>query len=398
MKMEIMKLGFMLCFLFVHAIVQGATFNVMDHGAKADEKTDDAKAFEDTWNAACGSSGSATIAIPQGKYLLGPLTFTGPCKNVASMMIKMDGYLMGVTDLNKYPTGDWIFFSGVDGLTISGGGTFDGQGGAIWHLNDCQKNPNCKLLPTNLKFIGMTNLVLNGFTSLNSKNFHFGIVGCTNVKASNLKIIAPGDSVNTDGMHIERCTGVTIQNTKIGTGDDCISLGQGLTNVFISQVICGPGHGISVGSLGKYPDEKDVTGIIVTDSTIIGTLNGIRIKSWPNSPTASTVSNITFQNIDMNNVANPIIIDQLYCPSGSCPNTSPSRVAISDVTFKNVKGSYTSDMGVTLHCSQGFPCQNVKLEEINLQYQGTKALTTPKAECLNVKATYTGSQVPPPCA
>lgn len=76
----------------------------------------------------------------------------------------------------------------------------------------------------------------------------------------------------------------------------------------------------SIGSLGKYPGEKDVTGLIIRDSTITGTMNGVRIKSWANSPSPSKVSNITFDNIVLKDVSNPIIIDQLYCPSGRCPN------------------------------------------------------------------------------
>lgn len=75
----------------------------------------------------------------------------------------------------------------------------------------------------------------------------------------------------------------------------------------------------SVGSLGKYAYEKDVCGLIVRDSTLSGTANGIRIKTWENSPTELTASNMTFDNIIMNNVANPIIIDQSYCPYASCP-------------------------------------------------------------------------------
>ena len=90
----------------------------------------------------------------------------------------------------------------------------------------------------------MTNTVIDGITSLNSKNFNFGVVECKNFKAINFKVTNPGDSPNTDGMHVERCSDVTIEGAQIGTGDDCISLGQGLTNVQISKVTCGPGHGI----------------------------------------------------------------------------------------------------------------------------------------------------------
>ncbi|XXG58564.1 hypothetical protein AAC387_Pa04g0847 [Persea americana] len=370
-------------------------FNIMDHGAKADGKTDDAQAFQDTWTAACGSSGPATIIVPKGDYWMGPLKFTGPCKGVPSITMKLDGHLLAETDLNKFPSGDWVYFGWIDGLTITGTGVFDGQGASIWHLNDCQQNEKCKLLPTNVKFMSMTNTVIDGITSLNSKNFNFGVVECKNFKAINFKVTNPGDSPNTDGMHVERCSDVTIEGAQIGTGDDCISLGQGLTNVQISKVTCGPGHGISVGSLGKYPDEKDVTGLIVSDSTISDTLNGIRIKSWGNSPSASSVSNVTFENITFKNVNNPIIIDQEYCPGGACANEVPSKVQISDVTFKNIQGTSASEVGVTLLCSKGLPCKNVKLQDINITpSKGAAPLTS---TCSNIKALYMGTQVPPPC-
>ncbi|XXG58562.1 hypothetical protein AAC387_Pa04g0846 [Persea americana] len=370
-------------------------FNIMDHGAKADGKTDDAQAFQDTWTAACGSSGPATIIVPKGDYWMGPLKFTGPCKGVPSITMKLDGHLLAETDLNKFPSGDWVYFGSIDGLTITGTGVFDGQGASIWHLNDCQQNEKCKLLPTNVKFISMTNTVIDGITSLNSKNFNFGVVECKNFKAINFKVTNPGDSPNTDGMHVERCSDVTIEGAQIGTGDDCISLGQGLTNVQISKVTCGPGHGISVGSLGKYPDEKDVTGLVVSDSTISDTLNGIRIKSWGNSPSASSVSNVTFENITFKNVNNPIIIDQEYCPGGACANEVPSKVQISDVTFRNIQGTSASEVGVTLLCSKGLPCKNVKLQDINITpSKGAAPLTS---TCSNIKALYMGTQVPPPC-
>ncbi|XXG58561.1 hypothetical protein AAC387_Pa04g0846 [Persea americana] len=385
-------LSFICCFI---GVALCGEFNIMDHGAKADGKTDDAQAFQDTWTAACGSSGPATIIVPKGDYWMGPLKFTGPCKGVPSITMKLDGHLLAETDLNKFPSGDWVYFGSIDGLTITGTGVFDGQGASIWHLNDCQQNEKCKLLPTNVKFISMTNTVIDGITSLNSKNFNFGVVECKNFKAINFKVTNPGDSPNTDGMHVERCSDVTIEGAQIGTGDDCISLGQGLTNVQISKVTCGPGHGISVGSLGKYPDEKDVTGLVVSDSTISDTLNGIRIKSWGNSPSASSVSNVTFENITFKNVNNPIIIDQEYCPGGACANEVPSKVQISDVTFRNIQGTSASEVGVTLLCSKGLPCKNVKLQDINITpSKGAAPLTS---TCSNIKALYMGTQVPPPC-
>lgn len=72
-----------------------------------------------------------------------------------------------------------------------------------------------------------------------------------------------------------------------------------------------------MGSLGRYTEEEDVKGIMVENCTINGTQNGVRVKTWPGDH-ASNATNLTFQNIVMFNVSNPIIIDQQYCPNHSC--------------------------------------------------------------------------------
>lgn len=59
-----------------------------------------------------------------------------------------------------------------------------------------------------------------------------------------LKINAPSWSPNTDGIHIQSSSGITISNSAIMTGDDCISVGPGTKNLWIERIACGPGHGI----------------------------------------------------------------------------------------------------------------------------------------------------------
>ena len=132
-------------------------------------------------------------------------------------------------------------------------------------------------------------------------------------------ITAPANSPNTDGIHVGRSSQITINNADIGTGDDCISFGDGAQDITVNQVTCGPGHGISVGSLGKYQSEEPVSGIRVTGATLSNTDNGVRIKTWPAS-SSGVASDIHFEDVVMNNVANPIIIDQNYCPNGQCSN------------------------------------------------------------------------------
>jgi hypothetical protein len=67
----------------------------------------------------------------------------------------------------------------------------------------------------------------------------------------------------------------------------------------------------SIGSLGRYNNELDVSGITVSKCTLKSTMYGVRIKTWAGSD-PSQASDITFEDISMENVNNPIIIDQNY--------------------------------------------------------------------------------------
>lgn len=63
-------------------------------------------------------------------------------------------------------------------------------------------------------------------------------------------------------------------------GDDCISIQTGCSNVYVHNVDCGPGHGISIGSLGKDNTRACVSNITVRDVNIHNSMNGVRIKTW----------------------------------------------------------------------------------------------------------------------
>ena len=162
-----------------------------------------------------------------------------------------------------------------------------------------------------LKFNKVNNSVVTNIASLNSMQFHFHLHRANNISFSNLNITAPGNSPNTDGMHISLSDRISVSNSIIGTGDDCISVGHSSTNIAITNITCGPGHGISVGSLGKRPEEQSVDGVTVTNCTFTNTTNGARIKTWIGT-NPGEAKNIVYEDLIMNNVQNPVIIDQSY--------------------------------------------------------------------------------------
>lgn len=95
-----------------------------------------------------------------------------------------------------------------------------------------------------LRVTNSNNIKIISLMSLNSQMFHIVINHCLNVHLEGVKVIASGESPNTDGIHVQQSTNVAIINTSIKTGDDCVSIGPGTKNLWIERVTCGPGHGI----------------------------------------------------------------------------------------------------------------------------------------------------------
>nr|CAB3449220.1 unnamed protein product [Digitaria exilis] len=334
--------------------VPAGPLDIVQLGAKGDGKSDATQAILKAWKNACDSTGTQKITIPAGNFLTGALELAGPCKS--SIIIRLDGNLLGTGDLNAYKK-NWIEIQNVDNLSINGHGTIDGQGPLVWKKNE-------------------------GITLLNSKFFHMKIFSSQNVLVDKVTIKAPGDSPNTDGIHIGDSTNITITGTTIGVGDDCISIGPGSKMIRVHGVHCGPGHGISVGSLGRYKDEKDVEDVKVTDCTLVGTSNGLRIKSYEDSKSSPKASKFLYEGVTMDNVSYPIIIDQKYCPNNICVKSGASKVAVSDVIFRNIHGTSNTPEAVTLSCANNLPCQGVQLVNVDIKYNKSNNKTM--AVCKNV--------------
>ncbi|MBA0856915.1 hypothetical protein Goshw_004829 [Gossypium schwendimanii] len=369
-------------------------FNVVDFGAKPDGATTSTINFIRAFKEACNHNGRAMLVIPEGNFVVGSMLLSGPCTFQPPLMVQFAGNLLPQDSTVAAENADWITFMNFNGLFISGKGTINGQGEKKAWNSVCE---GCRRQSANLKLIKLNDVLISGITSVNAKGFHMMISVCNNFVITNVNISAPDESPNTDGIHMSKTNKVRISDSTIGTGDDCVSMIHGTTNVTIENVKCGPGHGFSIGSLGHYEDEFDVFGITVRNCSLSRTENGARIKTYRNE-SPSKASGIIFQDLIMDNVKNPILIDQEYA---SIKNSVDSKVLISDVEFSNIRGTTVSKIAIILACSQSFPCQGITLKDIHLEYSGPPDHNedTPfSSNCTNVKVNYIGEQMPPPCA
>ncbi|CAN4086385.1 unnamed protein product [Withania somnifera] len=366
------------------------TFNVINFGAVGDGRTDDLPAFLKAWEAVCQSESSSVILVipKRKKFLLTPSTFDGPCKP-SRIHIQVSGNIIAPNSKSGWDgraINAWITFSNINHLTVNGNGVFDGRGD-IWWSNPClddniSQETQCKG-PTALIFRRCDQLRVRGVTLIRSARSHIILTACNEVSIAKIRIMSPGDSPNTDGIDVSASTNVRIHNSLIATGDDCVAIGGGSFNVNISGITCGPGHGISIGSLGEGGFEV-VEDVNVRNCTIKDTLTGVRIKTWQGGK--GYARRIAFEGIKFDAVNNPIIIDQFYCPSQvNCKNDTDA-VALSDITFRGILGTSLMDEVINLSCSETVGCKNILVDRVYISSVNGNPV---HAKCINAHGRYT---------
>ncbi|XP_044976441.1 polygalacturonase At1g48100-like isoform X2 [Hordeum vulgare subsp. vulgare] len=353
----------------------GAVFNVVDFGAKGDGVSDDTKAFQSAWAAAC-KQGASTVLVPSElEFLVGPISFSGPyCK--PNILFQLEGTILAPTNAKAWGSGllQWLEFTKLSGLSIQGSGTINGRGQQWWTYSDpnddedddtynqeLERMPRVK--PTALRFYGSSNVVVAGITIVNSSQCHLKFDNCQGVLVHDLTISSPENSLNTDGIHLQNSKDVSIHHTNLACGDDCISIQTGCSNIYIHNVNCGPGHGISIGGLGRDNTKACVSNVTVRDVNMFRTMTGVRIKTWQGG--IGLVQDIRFSNIQVSEVQTPIMIDQFYCDKRTCTNQT-SAVAVSGVQYENIRGTFTIK---PLHfaCSDSSPCSGITLTGVQLK-------------------------------
>ncbi|KAL2327857.1 hypothetical protein Fmac_021284 [Flemingia macrophylla] len=349
---------------------KGSTFDVLSFGAKGNGVSDDSEALLAAWKGACNVVG-ATVKIPaQLKFLIKPVTLQGPC--MPDLTLQIDGTVSAPPEASSWPKSNlfqWINLKWVQNFTIKGSGIVDGQGYNWWSSSEFYDTDTQKIYkqipgmkPTAIRFYSSNFVTIRDIRIINSPLCHLKFDNSKGIKVDNITISAPENSPNTDGIHLQNTHDVEILRSIIGTGDDCISIQTGCSNIHVHHINCGPGHGISLGGLGKDKSAACVSDIIVEDISMKNTLYGARIKTWQGG--IGMVKNVSFSRIQIYDVMFPIMIDQYYCDKQTCKNQT-STVVISGVKFDQISGTYGMQP-VHLACSNSIPCTDVDLSDIQL--------------------------------
>jgi len=189
--------------------------------------------------------GGGVVIIPKGTYLSGALFF----KPNTHLYISEGAVLKGSDNISDYPLMEsrmegqnldyypaLVNAYGVNGFTISGKGTIDGNGRKYWESfwERRKENPNCTNLEVSrprLIFIWNCDNVQIQDVNLHNSGFRTShYYKCNNVKIIDLHIFSPYESVkapSTDAIDIDACSNVLIKGCYMSVNDDAIALKGG---------------------------------------------------------------------------------------------------------------------------------------------------------------------------
>ena len=222
----------------------GKKYTITDYGVANDStilQTEKIQAVIDR----AAENGGGVIIIPKGTFLSGSIFF----KPKTHLYMEEGAVLKGSDDISNFAIvntrieGQSLkYFAAlvnadkVNGFTISGKGTINGNGHRYWksfwlRRQVIPKCTNMDELRPRLVYISNSNDVqISGVRLMNSPFWTTHIYRCNNIKLLNLHIFAPAAPVkapSSDAIDIDVCSNVLVKNCYMSVNDDAVALKGG---------------------------------------------------------------------------------------------------------------------------------------------------------------------------
>jgi polygalacturonase len=317
----------------------------------------------------------------------------------------------GVECFNYSPL---IYARDCENIAITGRGLLLGQGKAWWGWEKHQARCRAKqyemvlqdvpvdqrifgsvelpLRPQFIQPINCTNVLLEDFTIAEAGPcWTLHLAYCRNVIVRRVKINAP-DGPNTDGIDIDSCRNVIVEDCELATGDDCISLKSGLNeegwrvnrpteNVIIRRVRATAGiGGFTIGS----EMSGGVRDVFVHDCEFENLCAGIRMKAARGR--GGVVEDIHVRNIKMGHMRGDAIEitteigGSFVKPDGKAPTFR--NIQIRDITCDQARSA------ARMIGQSDAPFRDINLENIVIQAnEGLYCVAANGMNLVNVRIT-----------
>jgi polygalacturonase len=366
------------------------TVSIVRYGAKSDALFLNTNAINKAIDD-CNKKGGGVVIIPAGLWITGPIVI----KSNVNLHLQKNALLQFSSDFNQYPLveGNWeglpqmrnqspLSAGNAQNIAITGFGIIDGAGEAwrmvkkdkltetqwknlvasggvlsadkkTWYPSDKSykgstiDNPGVMkpgktmseyeavkdfLRPNLLVFTNCNRVLLEGVTFQNSPAWCLHPLMTNNLTVRNVYVKNPWYAQNGDGIDVESCSNVLIENSTFDVGDDgiCIKSGRDAEgrkrgmptqNVIVRSSTVYHAHGGFVIGSEMSGGAKN---IFVYNCSFIGTDIGLRFKTTRGR--GGLVENIYINNINMKDIpAEAILFDMYYAAKDPVPLAGEKR-------------------------------------------------------------------------
>ncbi len=353
------------------------TINIVKYGAVSDGNTLNTKSINGAIDA-CNKKGGGVVLIPAGLWLTGPIVI----KSNVNLHFATGATLLFTRDFSQYPLvkGNWegipqmrnqspVSATGATNIAITGKGIIDGNGDAwravkkdkltesqwknlvesggilgedkkTWYPSEKfmkgskMSNPGAIspekdaafyesikdfLRPNLLLLANCNKILLEGITFQNSPAWCLHPLMSENLTVRNIFVKNPWYAQNGDGIDVESCKNVLIENSVFDVGDDALCMksgrdaegrkrGMATENVIIRGCTVYAAHG---GFVIGSEMSGGARNMYVSNCTFIGTDIGLRFKTTRGR--GGVVENIFIKDIYMKDIpAEAILFDMYY--------------------------------------------------------------------------------------
>ena len=222
----------------------GNKYSITNYGVVNDSTIVQTKKIQEVIDLAA-QNGGGVIVIPKGTFLSGSLFF----KNNTHLHLEENAVFKGSDDISHFPVkmtrmeGQTLNYfmalvnaDGLDGFTISGKGTLNGNGLRYWKSFWLRRsiNPDCtnmeEMRPRIIYLSNCKNTQIEGIRIMNSPFWSTHFYKCSFLKLLNLRITSPASPVkapSTDAVDLDVCNNVLIKNCYMSVNDDAVALKGG---------------------------------------------------------------------------------------------------------------------------------------------------------------------------
>lgn len=300
----------------------GPRFVLTDYGVKSDSNLIQTERIQAVIDLAA-QRGGGLVVVPKGTFLSGSLFF----KQGTHLFLEEGGVLKGSDRIRDYKIlttrleGQTLKYfaalvnaDAVDGFTIAGHGTINGNGKSFWEEFWIRReiNKQCTNLeamrPRNVYISNSKNITVQDVHIINSAFWTNHLYKCENVRYLGVYIYAPTSGIkapSSDAIDLDVCKNVLIRRCFMSVNDDAVVLkgGKGTfadldpnngpcSNIIIEDCVYGKVHGcLTLGSESLHDRNVILRRCKITDANRV-----LWLKMRPDTP--QHYEYVTIENVE----------------------------------------------------------------------------------------------------